>query len=739
MHRTSPTAADTTAHPWPLILGLVGVDYFSTLAYLPSIAAEAAGPWAPFAAAGVVVVTFIFALPIYWYVAGRSPDGRGAAGLLEDNTPGWRGKLIVLTLLGFAAADFVITRSLSLADATIHLLHNPHGQQLLTRWPDRLFQHDHKLWPPLERLIELLGTPQIAVTLIISILSFTLWQLLKRGVSRRLLVVTATALSCYLLLTAAVITSAIVYLVDHPHILSAWAKETFALPNSNAATGAATSGAWLPWLKIALWSFPQMALGLSGFEMILNVVPRISSSDIIPSAKNVFPSEARNPPGLSPTASARIRNTRKLMLAAASIMAIYLITAVAVTTILVPHAELMPGGSACHRALAYIAHGSPLAGEATGHVHPIFGHYFGDLYDLAAALVLCLAGVSVTMGLQYLLPHYLNRLGMDGHWAGQSGVIMHVLNFVILLVIVVFHASPSLQQWAYATSVLVLLTGAAVAATKDLATNRLACTAQEPNHNAPSARDGLVASATSHESTPNDARSSPALHPLLRIPLLTLAAAAAAFFLAMTALTAWINYSGLVIAVSFVTAIVVSSFVSRWLRCTELRFAGFDFADADTEARWNGLRQTPDLILIPHRPGLISISQRYGELQRDYRINSTDKLVFIESILGDPSNFYQRPLMKIETETDPADGVGHMVIRLSKCVSIAHVLAATCIELSRDGHRPPEIIFGWSHESPIAANVNFLLLGQGNIPWMVKELVRAAIPDPKRQPRIRIG
>ena len=29
------------------------------------------------------------------------------------------------------------------------------------------------------------------------------------------------------------------------------------------------------WLGIALWTFPQMALGLSGFEMILTVVPRV--------------------------------------------------------------------------------------------------------------------------------------------------------------------------------------------------------------------------------------------------------------------------------------------------------------------------------------------------------------------------------------------------------------------------------------------------------------------------------
>src|SRR5947199_5939867 len=88
-------------NPWPLVFCLIGVDYFSTLAYLPSIAAEASGIWAPLTAIVVVLVTFSLALPVYWYVVGRAPDGRGATGILEDLIPGWRGKLLVLALLGF--------------------------------------------------------------------------------------------------------------------------------------------------------------------------------------------------------------------------------------------------------------------------------------------------------------------------------------------------------------------------------------------------------------------------------------------------------------------------------------------------------------------------------------------------------------------------------------------------------------------------------------------------------------
>src|SRR5258705_7876318 len=187
--------------PWPLVLCLVGVDYFSPLAYLPSIAAEAAGPWAPIAAGGVVLVTFLLALPVYWYVVGRATEGRGATGLLEDSTPGWRGKLIVLTMLGFAAADFVITRSLSLADAAIHLIHNPHGLRLVARWPTFVLSDDQHLWPPLEYLLRRIAEPRVTITLGLSIISFTLWQVLKCGITRRVLIVTATVVSAYLVLT----------------------------------------------------------------------------------------------------------------------------------------------------------------------------------------------------------------------------------------------------------------------------------------------------------------------------------------------------------------------------------------------------------------------------------------------------------------------------------------------------------------------------------------------------------
>ena len=264
------------SNPWPLVLCLVGVDYFSTLAYLPSIAVEAAGPLAPVAAGAVVLATFLLALPVYWYVVGRSTDGRGATGIFEDLIPGWRGKFVVLTLLGFAAADFVITRSLSLADAAVHLIHNPHGHRLLERLPDNLIGDGHALWPPIANLFRLLLEPQVAITLALSVISFGLWQLFKHGITRRMLWFAAIVVGCYLTLTAIVILSALVHIGQTPELWRGWIDTIFNEPESKIDAITTSNRSWIwAWLSAALWSFPQMALGLSGFEMIMTVVPRV--------------------------------------------------------------------------------------------------------------------------------------------------------------------------------------------------------------------------------------------------------------------------------------------------------------------------------------------------------------------------------------------------------------------------------------------------------------------------------
>jgi hypothetical protein len=663
---------------WGLVLGLVGLDYFSTLAYLPSIIIEAAGPLAPLAALFMVLVTLVVVLPVYAYVVGRSPEGQGATGLLERTLPGWGGKLVVLVLMGFIAADFVLTRSLSVADASTHVLANPHWQEVLNHCmpgDERMSAWvGEKMWQHVAPFY----TRQVGLTVVLSVVAFAFLWLLQGGFTRNILRLALVVTLAYLVVSGIVVASGLWYICAHRELVDQWWARVLEHGGIWRKTEEIHSLVWRL-LSIVICAFPQMALAISGFELSMTSAPLVKG----------WPGDTTQ------SSRGRIRNCRKLMVAAALLMAVYVTASVFICTLLVPKGPLGVQGEAQHRTLAYLAHGGRTAQAiSASELNPLFGRRFGSVYDGCAVLILCLAGASSIIALRDLVPGSLHRAGMELDWARRHGLMIHFFNAIILLVTIVFHASVSAQQWAYATSVLALLAGASLAGMADVSVRW---------------------------------RTSP-WRAIVAGPF----ALSCAFFSTMMLLAVYYNHSGVVIALAFVATILVSSGVSRWIRSTELRFRGFAYADETTQRRWEVIRELEFQVLVPHRPGQFPLSQKNVDVRRKHRFPPDTFLIFIEVFLGDPSDFHQQPLMSIEKE-------GALeVIRISRAVSVSHVIAAIGLEFCRVG-TPPEIIFGWSHETPLAANLNFLLWGQGNVPWMVQELVRRVQPDPERRPRIVVG
>ncbi|GLV96807.1 amino acid transporter [Streptomyces lavendulae] len=396
----SPAAKEAAAQPhgrpWWRVMCLTGLDYFSTLGYQPGIAALAAGLLSPLATIVLVLLTLFGALPVYRRVAEESPHGEGSIAMLERLLTFWKGKLFVLTLLGFAATDFLITITLSAADATAHLVENPHLTSTL---------HGHEV-PITLLMIALLG----AVFL--------------KGFSEAI-GVAVVLVATYLGLNVVVVAVGLGQVISEPHLIPDW-----------TAALTAEHGNPLMMIGIALIVFPKLALGLSGFETGVAVMPHVQGD----------PEDTEERP------AGRIRGARKLLTTAAVIMSVFLITSSFITTLLIPPAQFQPGGQANGRALAYLA-------------HEYLGSAFGTVYDVSTILILWFAGASAMAGLLNLMPRYLPRYGMAPHWARALRPMVIAFTLIAFLVTWIFDADVDAQGGAYATGVLVLITSAAVAVT----------------------------------------------------------------------------------------------------------------------------------------------------------------------------------------------------------------------------------------------------------------------------------
>lgn len=639
-------------HPWWKVMCLTGVDYFSTLGYQPGIAFLAAGALAPFATLVLVLLTLFGALPMYRRVAEESPYGDGSISMLEKLLSRWKSKMFVLILLGFVATGFIITITLSAADATAHLLKNPY-----------VFESFGFLSDP-----ETKTFVAIAVTLIlITFLGAVFMKGFNEAIGLAVLIV-------FVFLSLTVVTIGVgLYEIFwlQPEILGNWKDAVFAHPK--------VEGSILLLIVSSLLIFPRLALGLSGFETGVVVMPLVDSGKELEGegrshTSNVDSTEQSS--SYREMIEGRISNGKKLLAAAAIIMSFMLMGSSIITTMLIPAEEFQQGGKAYGRAVSYLAHQN-------------LGAIFGTLYDLSTIAILWFAGASAMAGLLNIVPRYLPKYGMAPNWARATRPLVIVFSGICFLVTIVFEAGVESQGGAYATGVLMLMTSGAVAVT---------ISAWRGKRRTWLYYGGITA-----------------------------------IFVFTTLINIKEQPSGIKIASLFILTIIIASFVSRALRTTEVRIDAIEFDDKAREILNELVDEEVRIVTNRRETGDVE-EYRFKEHEKriDNHIPSTDPVIFYEVEIGDASEFTGKLFIR------GFDVEGYKILR-TEAPAVPNAIAGLLLNLRDVTGKIPHVYFGWSEGNPIRYLIRYILFGEGDTAPVTREILRQAEEDPERRPNVHVG
>lgn len=646
IRRSGSAHASSTVHKqhsWWQVMCLTGVDYFSTLGYQPGIAFLAAGALSPIATLVLIFLTLFGALPMYRRVAAESPHGDGSISMLENLLSRWKGKLFVLALLGFATTSFIITITLSAADATAHIVENPFVLEHLD------FLHH-----------------RIIVTLV---LIAALGAIFLRGF-KDAIGIAVFLVAIYLALNLAVISVGFYEILTHPTVLWDWHR----LIEQQYPS---------PFLLIgtALIVFPKLALGLSGFETGVVVMPLVKGDGDSVKLQPV-PHHVSRGPESAALLSGRIHNTRRLLTVAALIMSFLLFASSIVTTMLIPTEEFRPetltqeAGTANGRALAYLA-------------HYYLGDVFGTVYDLSTISILWFAGSSALAGLLNIVPRYLPRYGMAPEWARATRPLVVVFTVICFIVTILFRADVDAQGGAYATGVLALMTSAAIAVT--LSARRHGERAQ------------------------------------WAFMLISLV------FLYTTITNIVEQPEGIKIALIFIVAIVTSSLFSRVWRSTELRVEKIELDDLAREFIRKAAKGTVRIITNRiDRGDALEYEQKEKEKRTDNHIPAGEPILFFEVTPGDASEF--SGVLRVRGET-----VDRFQILRTESPAVPNAIAAFLLFLRNETGKLPHVYFGWSEGNPVSYLLKYIAFGEGDTAPVTHEVLRQAEKDPEQRPIVHVG